>query len=257
MSDAASDRLIVVLGSGPGIGVGVASHFASESFGRVALISRNAERLKEDAKTVKSNSKRADLQVKIYAVDVEDVLALEKTLRRVEHDLGSPEVVLYNAARLRKSKFGEIPAKELTEDFQVRIFHRMFCSSCDSIVDIILVKAADTPQVAVVGLYTTAMWAMPHLSALAANAQKEAHPSFLVTGGGLYKNPMPQFFALAMMKAAQVNLAGSLAREYGPKGVHVGTLFAGMSAQIATCSALPRLQRAFGSCMNKRRIIGN
>jgi NAD(P)-dependent dehydrogenase (short-subunit alcohol dehydrogenase family) len=82
-------------------------------------------------------------------------------------------------------------------------------------------------QVAVSGLYTTAMGAMPHLSALAANVRKDAQPSFLVPGGGLYKNPHPQFFALAMVKAAQVNLAGSLAKEYGPEGVHVGTVAVG------------------------------
>lgn len=50
---------------------------------------------------------------------------------------------------------------------------------------------------------------MPHLSALAANVRKDAHPSFLVTGGGLYKNPVPQFFALAMMKGS----AGQFGRE--------------------------------------------
>jgi NAD(P)-dependent dehydrogenase (short-subunit alcohol dehydrogenase family) len=119
MSDAAGEKLIVILGSGPGIGVAVASHFASQSFGRVALISRNAERLKEDAETVKADSGKKDLQVKVYAVDVGNVLALEKTLGQVAHDLGPPEVVVYNAARLRQSKFGDVPAKELTEDFQV------------------------------------------------------------------------------------------------------------------------------------------
>src|SRR5271155_3731169 len=119
MSDAASEKLIVILGSGPGIGVGVASHFASQSFGRVALISRNAERLKEDAETVKAGSGKKDLQVKVYAVDVGNVLALEKTLRHVAHALGPPEVVVYNAAQLRQSKLGDVPAKELTEDFQV------------------------------------------------------------------------------------------------------------------------------------------
>jgi NAD(P)-dependent dehydrogenase (short-subunit alcohol dehydrogenase family) len=129
MSDAASDsnnnRLIVVLGSGPGIGVGVASHFASKTFDRVALISRNAERLAEDAKTVREQAGkeagRRELTVKVYAVDVADVLALEKTLRQVVHDLGPPEVVVYNAARLRKSKFGEEAARGLTEDFQVGV----------------------------------------------------------------------------------------------------------------------------------------
>jgi NAD(P)-dependent dehydrogenase (short-subunit alcohol dehydrogenase family) len=122
MSDAATEKLIVILGSGPGIGVGVASHFAFQSFGRVALVSRNAERLKEDAETVKANSGKKDLQVKVYAVDVGNVLALEKTLGQVAHDLGPPEVVVYNAVRLRQSKFGDVSAKELTEDFQV-CFH--------------------------------------------------------------------------------------------------------------------------------------
>ena len=54
-------------------------------------------------------------------MDVVDVLALEKTLRQVVHDLGPPEVVVYNAARLRKSKFGEEAVSGLVEDFQVGI----------------------------------------------------------------------------------------------------------------------------------------
>lgn len=129
-------RLIVILGSGPGIGVGVAAHFASHAFGRVALLSRNVERLKEDAKTVQAIAKRADpdteLQVKIYAVDVADVLALERTLRKVEHDLGPPEVVVYNAARLRQTRFGEVPARGLTEDFQVRRLPPPHCTDACS-----------------------------------------------------------------------------------------------------------------------------
>jgi NAD(P)-dependent dehydrogenase (short-subunit alcohol dehydrogenase family) len=224
MSDAASEKLILILGSGPGIGVGVASHFASQSFGRVALISRNAERLKEDAETVKADSGKKDLQVKVYAVDVGNVLALEKTLGQVAHDLGPPEVVVYNAARLRQSKFGDVPAKELTEDFQVCF---IFPAYGRRDLGIRAYLTLTYTKVAISGLYTTAMWAMPHLSALAANVRKDVHPSFLVTGGGLYKNPVPQFFALAMMKAAQVNLAGSLAKEYGPNGVHVGTVAVG------------------------------
>jgi len=140
MSNTASDgeKLIVVVGSGPGIGVGVASRFAAHGFGRVALISHNAERLKEDAETVERDPKRMIeeqekgnnegeeekekkklLTVKTYVVDVANVLALEKTLRQVDHELGPPEVVVYNAAKLRQTRFGDVSARELTEYFQV------------------------------------------------------------------------------------------------------------------------------------------
>lgn len=33
--------------------------------------------------------------------------------------LDHPRLFVYNAARLRQSKLGDVPAKELTEDFQV------------------------------------------------------------------------------------------------------------------------------------------
>jgi len=51
-----SDRLIVVLGSGPGIGSQTAAHFAAQGFNRVALLSRNKQRLPEDAATIKNAS---------------------------------------------------------------------------------------------------------------------------------------------------------------------------------------------------------
>jgi NAD(P)-dependent dehydrogenase (short-subunit alcohol dehydrogenase family) len=134
--DTNRDRLIVILGSGPGIGVGVASHFAGQTFGRVALISRNAERLEDDARTVRETAGRAadqELKVKVYAVDVADVLALEKTLRQVDQELGPPEVVLYNAARLRQTKFGEVAVKGLVEDFQVSIWIPVAAWGCFSL----------------------------------------------------------------------------------------------------------------------------
>ena len=42
-------RLLVIVGTGPGIGLAAASLFASKGF-NVALLSRNPDRLKEDVK---------------------------------------------------------------------------------------------------------------------------------------------------------------------------------------------------------------
>lgn len=89
-----------------------------------------------------------------------------------------------------------------------------------------------------------AQWAMPQL--VAAGKKEYYTPAFLVTSGGLYKNPFPAFvshplplstiktkkqkkptrekFSLASCKAAQYNLLHSLHKEYGPKGVHCAAL---------------------------------
>jgi short-subunit dehydrogenase len=45
-------KALVVLGSGPGIGVGVACNFAVRGFTHVALVSRDQDRLKKDQDTV-------------------------------------------------------------------------------------------------------------------------------------------------------------------------------------------------------------
>lgn len=115
-------RVLIVLGSGPGIGVGVASRFVQGGFDRVALISRNPQRLATDASTVSSAAAAASktLTVKTYAVDVSESVKLEATLKQVVQDLGGPEVVVYNAARVGGGKFFEQSEESVDFDFKVR-----------------------------------------------------------------------------------------------------------------------------------------
>jgi NAD(P)-dependent dehydrogenase (short-subunit alcohol dehydrogenase family) len=118
-------RLLIMLGSGPGIGVGVASHFASQNFNKIALLSRNSERLNQDAASVLETVKQAKgadskVTVKTYTVDVSDVKTLEPVLQQVVTDLGKPEVVVYNAARLGGGKFFEANEESVDLDFRVR-----------------------------------------------------------------------------------------------------------------------------------------
>jgi hypothetical protein len=74
-----------------------------------------------------------------------------------------------------------------------------------------------------VGLYTTATWALP-LLASASKSNSNNHPSFLITGGGLWKYAYAEYFSLSMQKAAQVNFATSFGQVAGPQGVHVATV---------------------------------
>ena len=113
-----------MLGSGPGIGVGVASHFASQNFDKIALLSRNAERLNQDAASVVEAAKQtkgtdSKVTVKTYSVDVSDPKSLEPVLLQVVADLGKPEVVVYNAARVGSGKFFEANEESVNHDFKV------------------------------------------------------------------------------------------------------------------------------------------
>jgi NAD(P)-dependent dehydrogenase (short-subunit alcohol dehydrogenase family) len=124
MSSSAEDRLIVILGSGPGIGVGVASYFADKSFNKVALLSRNAARLQSDAESVRQAAREgrgAEVTVKTYPVDLERPEELETVLEQLVKELGAPEVVVYNAARVGPSdlKSLQVPEKTVALDFNV------------------------------------------------------------------------------------------------------------------------------------------
>jgi len=113
----AQQRLLVVVGSGPGIGVATASLFASKGF-NIALISRNAERLKEDASKVQEAGGPA-VRVETFAVDIGDSQRFQQTLHQIHKSMGSPEVVLWNAARIAMATIGEEDPELLLSDFKV------------------------------------------------------------------------------------------------------------------------------------------
>ncbi|KIW92588.1 uncharacterized protein Z519_06435 [Cladophialophora bantiana CBS 173.52] len=185
MSDS---KLIVILGSGPGIGASTGALFASMGFD-VALLSRNVERLGQDVIRVQTANPR--VRVKAYPVDVGDHNALALALAQVRADLGPPEVVYFNAARVAPSKIGGTSPDLVLEDF----------------------KSMN------IGLFVAASWALPHLTAAA--ERPGTHPSFLFTNSGLWDRPLADFASLSMQKAAQYNLMLSLKQMVETKGVHV------------------------------------
>ncbi|EXJ69992.1 uncharacterized protein A1O5_07065 [Cladophialophora psammophila CBS 110553] len=185
MSD---NKLIVILGSGPGIGASTGALFASMGFD-VALLSRNVERLGQDVIRVQIANPR--VRVKAYPVDVGDHNGLALALAQVHADLGPPEVVYFNAARVAPSKIGGTSPDLVLEDF----------------------KSMN------IGLFVAASWALPHLTAAA--ERPGTHPSFLFTNSGLWDRPLADLASLSMQKAAQYNLMLSLKQMVEAKGVHV------------------------------------
>lgn len=70
-----------------------------------------------------------------------------------------------------------------------------------------------------VGLYVTAVWALPHLTELAKSPN--ARPTFLLTSTNIQDLPGSLFFSLFMGKAAQRNFLGAFNQIAAPAGVHV------------------------------------
>ena len=109
---------LIVFGSGPGIGRNVAALFAERGFGKVLLMSRNKERLAQDADFVRSTSAGVDVQE--ITVDAANSDSVREALEKANEALGETplEFVLFNAARLGPSKFFDFSDEELEEDLK-------------------------------------------------------------------------------------------------------------------------------------------
>ncbi|KUJ13098.1 putative short-chain alcohol dehydrogenase [Mollisia scopiformis] len=183
---------LLMIGSGPGIGLSTASLFASKKFSKVALISRNKERLVTDREAVLAAAKNTD--VKTWVADVVDSEKYKNVLKEVEEWSGEGvDCVIFNAARVEPSTLLEFPEEEIVKDFM-------------------------TTNIA---LYTTAQWALPLLSKM----KEEQKPSFLVTSSLLWKQPVPFVFSLSLVKASQRNLVETMKMTF--PDIHIALLNVG------------------------------
>jgi NAD(P)-dependent dehydrogenase (short-subunit alcohol dehydrogenase family) len=119
----ASTQTVVIIGSGPMIGVSAASLFATRKFSNIALISRDPVRLSHDRDAVLAAAKAAgkDVTVRTFATDIKNTPAFEKVLKEVE-TMGRISVVIFNAARVGPSELFKFPEEEIIEDFKVCLF---------------------------------------------------------------------------------------------------------------------------------------
>jgi NAD(P)-dependent dehydrogenase (short-subunit alcohol dehydrogenase family) len=124
-----------------------------------------------------------------YVTDVSDPAQIEAAITAVERDLGAPSVLIHNAVGGAFGSFLDIDPQVLNRNFQVNTM----------------------------GLL--------HLARRVAPAMvKAGKGAILVTGNTSALRGRPHFAGFAPTKAAQRILAEALARELGPKGVHVAYL---------------------------------
>lgn len=190
-------KTLVILGSGPGIGVHIASHFAVSGFTHIALVSRSAARLAQDEDTVLSaiQERGYTCRVQTWSCDLSDLSELRRTLAEIG-GFGRLECVVFNAARVA----GCAPLEESTEALE-----RDF-------------------RVTNLALYEVFKWAIPVLEVV---QEVDRRPSVFVTSTTqLYKEPIPELVSLSMVKSAQRALVLSVNATFGDK-VHVALLSVG------------------------------
>lgn len=119
---ASSDRTLIVIGSGPGIGRSVAALFAKKRYNKVALVARRAEQLEIEKKELQKAA-GDQINVKTFAVDIVNRDAFLKVLDDAEAELGKPECIYFNAARVQPSQLLSHELKDIEYDLKVDILH--------------------------------------------------------------------------------------------------------------------------------------
>ena len=191
-----SDKVAAVLGVGPGLGAAIARRFAGEGFA-VALLARREERLAEIRQAIENEGTTA-LPVSADATDPDSVAA---AFERIREELGDPEVFVYNAGAFQMGGILDLSPQQFDECFRAN------CA----------------------GAFYAAQQVLP--------AMVEAgHGTILLTGASAALRGKASFSALAVGKFGLRALAQSMAREFGPQGVHVSHVI--VDGQINT----PRLR---------------
>jgi NAD(P)-dependent dehydrogenase (short-subunit alcohol dehydrogenase family) len=162
----------VVIGAGPGIGQAVGRRFAREGL-PVALIARQRP--------------APELGSITLAADSTDEGALRTALDKVVAELGTPDVVVYNAAKIAADRIGDLSLREHLDAWAVNVG----------------------------GAITAATQLAP---AMAANGGG----SFLITGG--MPETKPAYVSLSLGKAGVRALVSLLDQTYGADGLHAATV---------------------------------
>jgi NAD(P)-dependent dehydrogenase (short-subunit alcohol dehydrogenase family) len=178
--DDEAKRVCAVLGVGPGNGAAFARRFAAEGQ-RVALLARSTDFTNQLAATLPD--------CRAYRCDVTDAESVDGALGAVEAELGSVDVVIYNAGSGVWGNIEEVSAPDFEACWRVNTL----------------------------GALLVAKRVVP--------AMKQAGRGNIVfIGATASRRGVARTAAFAPAKAAQKSLAESMARYLWPSGIHVSLI---------------------------------
>ncbi|NIH81542.1 SDR family NAD(P)-dependent oxidoreductase [Amycolatopsis viridis] len=161
----------VIIGAGPGIGQAVARRFVREGLPVVTI----------------ARSERAVPGARALVADATDEDALRGALDVAAGELGTPDVLVYNAAIIQPDGPGDLSARGHLDAWAVNV----------------------------VGALTAAAHVAPAMA-------ERGSGTILITGG--MPEPDPRYVSLSLGKAGVRTLVSLLDAQYGPSGVHVASV---------------------------------
>jgi NAD(P)-dependent dehydrogenase (short-subunit alcohol dehydrogenase family) len=170
----------IVVGAGPGIGMAVARRAAREGLA-VGMIARS------QATVDAGLSALSEFDALGVAADVTDEHALRGALDEIVDRFGVPDLLVYNAALIRRDAIGQLSARQQLDAWAVNV----------------------------VGAITAVDHVAPAMAARGSG-------TIVLTGG--MPEPLPEMTSLSLGKAGIRALTRLLARAYGPAGIHVATV---------------------------------
>lgn len=174
-------KVAAIVGVGPGLGRALALRFAREEFA-VALLARR----EESGRPVQAEIEKLGGSAGSYACDSSDEQSVRTAFARVRDELGSPDVLAYNAGAFQLAGILELSAADLERTWRV---------SC-------------------LGGLLAAQAVLPAML-------ERGRGTLLFTGATASLRGSARFAALAVGKFGLRALAQSMARELGPRGIHV------------------------------------
>jgi short-subunit dehydrogenase len=111
-----SDKILLIVGAGPGISLSTARKFGKEGF-KVALISRSRKSLQKYENELKNDG----IEATGFPGDVSSVESLKTAIDAVIKTYGKIDVLLYNAAAGRPAKPTTLSVDQLVEDFKISV----------------------------------------------------------------------------------------------------------------------------------------
>jgi predicted outer membrane repeat protein len=196
----AENRVAIVFGVGDGLGGAVARRFARAGLA-VALVARDAKRLGRIAAEIGAAGGRAIA----LPADARDEAAVEAAFDRVEREAGPVEVAVYNPGAMFRGSLLETDAEMFKKVWRLTCFGGF------------LVGRAAARRMAPRGRGTVLF----------------SGATASLRGGALYA-------AFASAKSGLRMLAQSMAREFGPRGIHVAhVVIDGVIDTVAVRQRLP------------------
>ncbi len=174
-------KVAAVLGVGPGLGAAVAQRFAREGYA-VALMARSEESVSE----VREEIERGGSETVTVSTDATDPASIEAAFGKIRAELGDPEVFVYNAGAFQMGGILEVTPEQ---------FDFCFKANC-------------------AGAFYASQQVLPAM-------QEAGRGTVILTGATASMRGSAKFAALATGKFGLRALSQSMAREFGPQGIHV------------------------------------